>query len=190
MIQTREPYKLPNICIKINENIILRLPIFKRQFCLFRTLCKQLPFETCMSVRRLFEETPFPHCTFSVAFWSPSPFPSVRTFLRKMLKTKRTQQTFIVARTISEALLRETFLWGCVRVIFQANSPHFYWLSKSRGPQLLSRNAANSRFLSLRPISIKANYSDRWRKLRLSMRSSLFWAQLAFSCERPEVELG
>ena len=40
--------------------------------------------------------------------------------------------------TISEALLRETFLWGCVGVILQANSLLFYWLSKSRGPQFLA----------------------------------------------------
>ena len=51
--------------------------------------------------------------------------------------------------TISEALLRETFLWGCVGVIIQANSLLFYWLSKSRGPRYLSRNTAHSGFLSL-----------------------------------------
>ena len=51
--------------------------------------------------------------------------------------------------TISEALLRKTFLWGCIGVIFQANSLLFYWLSKSRGPRFLSRNNADSRFLSL-----------------------------------------
>ena len=51
--------------------------------------------------------------------------------------------------TIFEALLRETLLWGCVGVIFQASSLLFYWLSKSRGPQFLSRNTAHSRFLSL-----------------------------------------
>ena len=51
--------------------------------------------------------------------------------------------------TISEALLRETFLWGCVGVTFQANSLLLYWLSKSSGPQFLSRNIAHSRLLSL-----------------------------------------
>ena len=51
--------------------------------------------------------------------------------------------------TISEALLRETFLWGCMGVIFQANSLLFYWLSKLRGPRFLSRNTAHSRFSSL-----------------------------------------
>ena len=83
-------------------------------------------------------------------------------------KAKRTQQIFMVAtcdfcffpvaahsrllsllETISEALLRETFLWGCAGVILQANSLLFYWLSKSRGPRFLSRNTAHSRFLSL-----------------------------------------
>ena len=42
--------------------------------------------------------------------------------------------------TISEALLRETILWGCVGVIFQANSLLFFWLSKSSGPRFLSRD--------------------------------------------------
>ena len=54
-----------------------------------------------------------------------------------------------LVKTISEALLRETFLWGCVGVIFQANSLFFYWLSKSLGPRFLSRNTAHNRFLSL-----------------------------------------
>ena len=51
--------------------------------------------------------------------------------------------------TISEALLRETFLWGCVGVIFQANSQFFFWLSKSRGPRFLSRITTHNRLLSL-----------------------------------------
>ena len=51
--------------------------------------------------------------------------------------------------TISEALLREIFFWGCVGGILQANSLLFYWLSMSRGPRFLSRNTARSRFLSL-----------------------------------------
>ena len=52
-------------------------------------------------------------------------------------------------KTISEVLLRETLLQGCVGIIFQANSLFFYWLSKSRGPRFLSRNTAHSRLLSL-----------------------------------------
>ena len=82
-------------------------------------------------------------------------------------KAKCTQQIFIAAtcdfvfpvathsrlssllETISEVLLCETFLWGCVGVIFQANSLFFYWHSKSCGPRFLSRNTAHSRFLSL-----------------------------------------
>ena len=55
----------------------------------------------------------------------------------------------LLRETSSEALLRETFLLGCVGVIFQANSLFFYCLSKSRGPRFLSRNTAHSRFLSL-----------------------------------------
>ena len=51
--------------------------------------------------------------------------------------------------TISEALLRETFFWGCVRFIFQANALLFYRLSKSGGPRFLSRSTTQSRFLSL-----------------------------------------
>ena len=88
-------------------------------------------------------------------------------YKKPVYKAKRTQQIFIVVscdfcfpvasqsrllsllKTISEALLREAFLWSCVGVIFQANSLLFYWLSKSRGPRFLSRNTAHSRFLPL-----------------------------------------
>ena len=51
--------------------------------------------------------------------------------------------------TISGALLRETFLCGCVRVIFQANYLLFHWLSMSGGPRFLSPYTAHNRFLSL-----------------------------------------
>ena len=65
------------------------------------------------------------------------------------LKPSAQSRLLSLLETISEALLHEAFLWGCVRVIFQANSLLFYWRSKSRGPRFLSRNTAHSRFLSL-----------------------------------------
>ena len=49
-----------------------------------RMLRKQLRFENCMSLRRLLQELPFLHCTFSFAFLStPShPTPSEGTYFR------------------------------------------------------------------------------------------------------------
>ena len=65
------------------------------------------------------------------------------------LKPSTLSRFLLLIEAISEALLREIFLCGCVGVIFQVNSLLLYWLSKSHLPRFLSRNTAHSRFLFL-----------------------------------------
>ena len=76
-----------------------------------------------------------------------SRFLSLRRFL--FFPNAAHSRLLSLPKTISEAFLRETFIWGCVGAIFQVSSVLSYWLSKSRGPRLLSRNTAHSKFLSL-----------------------------------------
>ena len=62
---------------------------------------------------------------------------------------KSRSRPFMKTRSLERTPPKKNWICPLVGVIFQANSLLFYWLSKSRGPRFLSRNTANSRFLSL-----------------------------------------